>query len=73
MSYHVTRFVNSQLPNGLSQHILSMRFHTPSHETYESLRALVGDTPHFVLTSNVDGQFEKAGFDPHNIVTPQGD
>lgn len=57
----------------LSQHILSMRFDTPSHETYESLRRLVGDTPHFVLTSNVDGQFEKAGFEPRNIVTPQGD
>lgn len=57
----------------LSQHILSMRFDTPSHGTYEALRRLVGDTPHFVLTSNVDGQFEKAGFDPKLIVTPQGD
>jgi NAD-dependent SIR2 family protein deacetylase len=35
--------------------------------------ALVGGKDHFVLTSNVDGCFERSGFDPSRIYTPQGE
>ena len=38
---------------------------------YEILRRLVGERDHFVLTSNVDGCFERAGWDAARVYTPQ--
>ena len=34
--------------------------HVP-HRGYAILRKLIGDRPHFVFTSNVDGHFERSG------------
>lgn len=56
----------------LAQHILDMRFATPACETYAALRRVVGEKPHFVLTSNVDGQFLHH-FDAENVLAAQGD
>ena len=39
---------------------------------YELLREIVGDKPHFVLTTNVDGQFNRV-FSPEHIFIYQGD
>jgi NAD-dependent SIR2 family protein deacetylase len=56
----------------LAQHILEMRFNTKPHDNYANLRRAIGDKPHFVLTSNVDGQFLHH-FDAENLLTAQGD
>eukprot|EP01062_Namystynia_karyoxenos_P019084 TRINITY_DN17145_c0_g1_i1.p1 TRINITY_DN17145_c0_g1~~TRINITY_DN17145_c0_g1_i1.p1 ORF type:complete len:321 (+),score=98.12 TRINITY_DN17145_c0_g1_i1:97-963(+) len=40
--------------------------------TYRRLHALVADRPHFVITTNVDHLFERNGFDPKRVYTPQG-
>jgi NAD-dependent SIR2 family protein deacetylase len=42
-------------------------------DAYRTLHALVESKPHFVLTTNVDHQFYKAGFDPDRIFAMQGD
>jgi NAD-dependent SIR2 family protein deacetylase len=54
-------------------HVADIRFSPGTHRVYQQLRALVGDRDHFVMTSNVDGLFERNGFDPDRIFTPQGD
>ena len=40
---------------------------------YRELFDLVKDKNYFVLTTNVDAQFEKAGFDPNRLFAMQGD
>lgn len=40
---------------------------------YDDLRELVEGRDYFILTSNIDRQFWKAGFDPCRIFAPQGD
>ena len=40
---------------------------------YRQLLSLVKDKDYFVITTNVDGQFEKAGFDTQRIFATQGD
>lgn len=55
----------------LAQHALEMVRHEP-HETYAALRRAVGDKPHFVLTSNVDGHFLHH-FEREALVAAQGD
>lgn len=45
----------------------------PAMPIYEVLHALVKDKPHFVITTNVDGQFRKAGFEPERLFEVQGD
>ncbi|WP_418168258.1 Sir2 family NAD-dependent protein deacetylase [Alistipes putredinis] len=40
---------------------------------YHTLLQTIGDKEYFVITTNVDGQFEKAGFDRRRIFAPQGD
>lgn len=42
-------------------------------DVYLKLLDLVWDKPHFVITTNVDAQFERAGFDTNNIFATQGD
>ena len=41
--------------------------------TYKGLFQLVKDKDYFVLTTNVDHQFQKAGFDKHRLFYTQGD
>ncbi len=41
--------------------------------TYKGLFKLVKDKDYFVLTTNVDHQFQKAGFDKHRLFYTQGD
>ena len=57
----------------LSHHIPHMRFESVPHSGYATLRELVESKDYFVLTSNVDGLFERSGFDPERVYTPQGD
>lgn len=41
--------------------------------TYQKLFELVKDKDYFVLTTNVDHQFQKAGFDKQRLFYTQGD
>ena len=54
-------------------HIQRIRYDAGPGTTYLDLHRLVRNKFHFVITTNVDGQFKKAGFDPHRMFTPQGD
>lgn len=56
-----------------SRHIRMNRYDAPAGEVYRQLLSLAEGTPYFVLTTNVDGQFPKAGFDPDRIWAVQGD
>lgn len=47
------------------------RFDFPVIAAYRDLLSLVGDKNYFVLTSNVDDQFYKAGFAPDRVFAPQ--
>lgn len=40
---------------------------------YKALHDLVAGSEHFVMTSNVDRYFHKAGFEEDRVFTPQGD
>jgi NAD-dependent SIR2 family protein deacetylase len=51
----------------------NMRWKFTPNEGYQSLLQMVNDKNYFVLTSNVDGCFERSGFDPTRIYTPQGE
>lgn len=57
----------------LSAHIHTMRYRDTPHQGYVDLLELVGKKDYFVLCSNVDGLFQRAGFDPKRIYNPQGD
>ena len=54
-------------------HIQKIRYDAPAGAPYLNLARLVARRPHFVITTNVDGQFTKAGFPPEVVFTPQGD
>lgn len=57
-------------------HVDLVRFRWPESEVYNALHRLaahVEPANRFVMTSNVDGMFERNGFDPQRIYTPQGD
>lgn len=41
--------------------------------TYSRLFELVKDKDYFIITTNVDHQFQKAGFDKHRLFYTQGD
>ena len=56
-----------------SKHALMNRFYPPAFELYQELLAVVKDKDYFVLTTNVDHQFAKAGFDEERIFATQGD
>ncbi|WP_421409851.1 Sir2 silent information regulator family NAD-dependent deacetylase [Streptococcus suis] len=55
-----------------SQHLYLNRYQTGSLPLYQDLLELVADKPYFVITTNVDSQFEKAGFDKSKIFEVQG-
>lgn len=55
-----------------SRHVTVNRIDPPALPVYEELRKLAGDNS-FVLTTNVDHQFYKAGFPSGRIFATQGD
>jgi len=56
-----------------AKHIWFARYQPEGKALYRQLLNLVSDRDYFVLTTNVDGQFEKAGFDRDRIFATQGD
>ena len=63
-----------ELAWGFYGHRLALYRHTVPHEGFAILRALGAALPQgaFVFTSNVDGQFQRAGFDEGQIVECHG-
>lgn len=59
---------------GFYGHRLALYRGTVPHAGFGLIRRWIAerDLPHFVYTSNVDGQFQKAGFDPARIVEVHG-
>ena len=56
-----------------SRYIYINRYMNAPKPVYEKLRSLVKDKDYFVLTTNVDHCFQKAGFDKHRLFYTQGD
>ena len=56
-----------------SRHIWVNRYMDAPKPVYDDLLALVQDKDYFVLTTNVDHCFQKAGFDKHRMFYTQGD
>ncbi len=57
-----------------SRHIYHNRYvEAPKSEVYKQLLELVAEKNYFVLTTNVDHQFQKAGFDKKRLFYIQGD
>ncbi|MGN0172462.1 MAG: SIR2 family NAD-dependent protein deacylase [Acutalibacteraceae bacterium] len=56
-----------------SRQILVNRYDTPVGKPYADLLALIKNKDYFVLTTNVDHQFQKAGFDKQRLFYTQGD
>jgi NAD-dependent SIR2 family protein deacetylase len=56
-----------------ARHVLVNRFGADGIELHRALYELVADKPHFVITTNVDAIFAKAGFAEDRIFAVQGD
>jgi NAD-dependent SIR2 family protein deacetylase len=56
-----------------AHHIQKIRYDAPPGTPYLNLSRLVAGKPYFVITTNVDAQFAKAGFSSDRLFTPQGD
>ena len=56
-----------------SRHIMVNRYGKAPKPVYDDLLALVRDKDYFVLTTNVDHQFQLAGFDQKRLFYTQGD
>ncbi|MBQ9354425.1 MAG: hypothetical protein IJT84_01930, partial [Clostridia bacterium] len=56
-----------------ARHIYFNRYINAPKNTYKNLLALVKDKEYFVITTNVDHQFQKAGFDKKRLFYTQGD
>lgn len=56
-----------------SRHIFINRYMDAPKPVYESLLRLAADKDYFVITTNVDHQFQKAGFDKKRLFYTQGD
>lgn len=56
-----------------SRHIMVNRYEKAPKPVYDQLLALVQDKEYFVLTTNVDHQFQLAGFDKKRLFYTQGD
>ena len=56
-----------------SRYILINRYQDPPKPVYDDLLKLVGDKDYFVITTNVDHCFQKAGFDKKRLFYTQGD
>lgn len=56
-----------------SNHIFQNRYNFGENETYKNLLNLVKNKDYFILTTNVDHQFQKNGFDKKRLFYTQGD
>lgn len=56
-----------------SRYVYINRYAEGANPLYEKLAAVVGDKDYFVLTTNVDHQFQLAGFDKNRLFYTQGD
>ncbi|MDE6293693.1 MAG: Sir2 silent information regulator family NAD-dependent deacetylase [Clostridiales bacterium] len=56
-----------------SRNILVNRYQDPPKPVYDELYKLVKDKDYFVITTNVDHCFQKAGFDKRRLFYTQGD
>ena len=56
-----------------ARHIYYNRYIDPPKPVYNKLSALVKDKDYFVVTTNVDHQFQRAGFDKKRLFYTQGD
>lgn len=56
-----------------SRHIMVNRYETGVGRPYTELLELVKDKDYFVITTNVDHQFQLAGFDKNRLFYTQGD
>ena len=56
-----------------SRHIYYNRYAPAPKPVYDNLLKLLKDKDHFVITTNVDHQFQKAGFDKKRLFYTQGD
>lgn len=56
-----------------SRYIYINRYSDTENGTYKTLLKLIKDKDYFVLTTNVDHQFQKAGFDKKRLFYTQGD
>ncbi|WP_419873424.1 Sir2 silent information regulator family NAD-dependent deacetylase [Candidatus Pristimantibacillus sp. PTI5] len=55
-----------------AKHISLNRYETGPTNLYQDFYQLVQDKPYFVITTNVESQFEKAGFAPEKVFEIQG-
>ncbi|KIF83293.1 SIR2 family NAD-dependent protein deacylase [Noviherbaspirillum autotrophicum] len=74
MANPATFTANPRLAWGFYGHRLQLYRDTVPHAGFRMLLGLAGRLPHgaFVYTSNVDGQFQKAGFDAARVVECHG-
>lgn len=56
-----------------SRHIMVNRYEKAPKPVYDALLKLVEDKDYFILTTNVDHQFQLAGFDKKRLFYTQGD
>jgi NAD-dependent SIR2 family protein deacetylase len=56
-----------------ARYIYINRYLDPPKKVYEDLLSLVSDKEYFVITTNVDHCFQKAGFDKQRLFYTQGD
>lgn len=56
-----------------ARHIAVNRYDTPAAELYKELLRLISDKEYFVITTNVEQQFYKAGFSSEKNFAVQGD
>ncbi|MBQ6411898.1 MAG: hypothetical protein IJI19_00275, partial [Ruminococcus sp.] len=56
-----------------ARHIYFNRYVDSPKPVYEELLKLVGDKEYFVITTNVDHRFQRAGFDKSRLFYTQGD
>ncbi|MDE6104443.1 MAG: Sir2 silent information regulator family NAD-dependent deacetylase [Clostridia bacterium] len=56
-----------------SRHVFYNRYVEPLKPVYEKLLKLVNDKEYFVITTNVDHCFQRAGFDKQRLFYTQGD
>lgn len=56
-----------------ARHVDYAALKPPAMPLYGQLLELVRDKEYFVITTNVDAQFEKAGFEPERLFAVQGD
>ncbi len=71
--FYAMQFPAEELWAYWSRYIYINRYMDPPKPVYRDLFELVKDKDYFVLTTNVDHCFQKAGFDKHRLFYTQGD